>query len=56
MTEEERRAEYLKKAKEAEEHASNLKDPDLQERWRRIAAGYRLLAGVPDADDDFEGS
>jgi hypothetical protein len=50
VTKEKRQAEYLLKAKEAEEQAAKLAEPDLQERWRRIAAGYRMLAGVPEPE------
>jgi hypothetical protein len=36
--------EYLAKAKEAEEHASKVKDPDTRQAWLVVAGGYRDLA------------
>ena len=49
----ERRAEYLAKAKEAEEQAEKTKDESSKASWLLIAAGYHDLAGrrgVPTKD------
>jgi hypothetical protein len=40
----ERMAEYLAKAKEAEEQAEKSKDETTKSAWLRIAAGYHDLA------------
>lgn len=39
-----RKAEYLAKAKEAEEQAERVKDQESNASWLRIAAGYHDLA------------
>jgi hypothetical protein len=39
-----RKAEYLRRAQEAEERASQSKDSNTQEQWLRIAQAYRALA------------
>lgn len=44
MSKEQRRQEYLAKAKEAEEHAAKAVDTYTRESWERIALGYRELA------------
>ena len=44
MTAEQRKAEYLAKAKEAEEVAEKTKDEQSKAEWLRIAAGYHALA------------
>lgn len=41
---EERRAEHLAKAKEAEQMAEKTKDEQSKAEWLRIAAGYHALA------------
>lgn len=41
---EQRRAEYLAKAKEAEEIVERSKDKETREKWARIAEAYRGLA------------
>lgn len=41
----ERQAEYLAKAKEAEQQAEKSKDENSKASWLRIAAGYHDLAG-----------
>jgi hypothetical protein len=47
MTSEERRDEYLAKAKDAEKQAANTKDSTQSTAWVRIAEGYRALAMAP---------
>ena len=44
MSADERRKEFLAKAKEAEEQAAQTKDSDLKDSWKRIAQSYRELA------------
>jgi hypothetical protein len=44
MTSQQRRAEYLAKAKDAETNAERVKDEDSKAEWLRIAAGYHALA------------
>jgi len=44
MTAEQRKAEHLAKAKEAEEQAEKAKDETSKASWLRIAAGYHDLA------------
>jgi hypothetical protein len=39
-------AEYLRKAEEADQQASEVKDPDKQDSWYQIAARYRELAMI----------
>ena len=41
---EQRQAEYLAKAAEAEKEAAEAKSPDMRESWLKIAQGYRDLA------------
>ncbi len=41
---EERQAEFLRKAREAEAQAARINDVVLQESWKRIAESYRALA------------
>ena len=48
MTAEQRKAEHLAKAKEAEEMAEKAKDEQSKAEWLRIAAGYHALAGQQD--------
>jgi hypothetical protein len=43
-TQEVRKAEYLEKAKEAEELAEKTKDPQVRDSWLKIAQSYRELA------------
>jgi hypothetical protein len=38
---------YLAKLTEAEHNAAAAKDPQESEKWRKIADGYRSLAGLP---------
>ena len=35
---------YLRRAKEAEEHAKGALTPDLKRRWESAASGWRLMA------------
>jgi hypothetical protein len=44
MNPEERRAEYLNRAKDAEEQAAKAKDDSFKASWLRIAASYYNLA------------
>ena len=44
MNAEERRKEFLAKAKEADDQAERAKDSDLKISWKRIAESYRELA------------
>jgi hypothetical protein len=44
MTADERRKDFLAKAKEADEQAEKAKDADLKDSWKRIAQSYRELA------------
>lgn len=43
-----RKAEYLAKAKEAEEQAEKARDEGSKASWLRIAAGYHDLAARQD--------
>jgi hypothetical protein len=45
MNKEQQIAEYLEKAKEAEDQGIRTKDPQEKENWLKIAASYRELAG-----------
>ena len=45
MSAEQRKADYLAKAKEAEEMAEKTADETAKAEWLRIAAGYHALAG-----------
>jgi hypothetical protein len=51
MSSEPRKAEFLAKAKEAEEKAEKAKDETTKISWLRIAAGYRDLAARRDGGD-----
>lgn len=44
MSKEQRRADYLAKAQDAEEQAAKAKDQVVKERWLKIAESYRQLA------------
>ncbi len=44
MSTEKRQQEFLNKAKEAEEQAIKVRDPESQATWRKIAKLYRELA------------
>ena len=44
MNSQQRKEEYLAKAKEADDHAEKAKDSLAKETWRTIAQGYRDLA------------
>jgi hypothetical protein len=44
MSKEQRRADYLAKAKDAEDQAAKAKDEQSREQWRKIAESYRELA------------
>jgi hypothetical protein len=44
MSREERQAEFLARAREAEEQAARASDPTARSAWLRIAASYRHLA------------
>jgi len=44
MSGEQRKKEYLAKAREAEEHAQRTPDRHEKESWLRIAQSYRELA------------
>ena len=48
MTLDHRKAEYLAKAKEAEEAAEKCKDEQSKAEWLRIAAGYHALVARQD--------
>lgn len=48
MSTEERKAQYLAKAKDAEEQAAKCKDEQSKAEWLRIAAGYHALAAKAD--------
>jgi hypothetical protein len=48
MSSADRKAEYLAKAKEAEDQAEQSKDDATKASWLRIAAGYHLLAARPE--------
>jgi len=41
---EKRIAEYLAKAKDAEEKAEQAQDPSMREKWLALGASYRALA------------
>ena len=45
---EQRKAEYLAKAKEAEDMAEKAKDEESKADWLRIAAGYHALVAHQD--------
>lgn len=47
MTHEQREAEYLRKAKEAQEQVIRVKDQPCKDGWRLIAEGYRKLSRDP---------
>lgn len=47
MSEEKREAEYLRKAKQAQEHAITAREPSCKDGWRKVAEGYRKLASDP---------
>ena len=47
MSEDEREAEYLRKAKEAQEQAVRVRELSCKDGWRKIAEGYRKLARDP---------
>jgi len=44
MSADERRKEFLAKAKDADDQAAQAKDTDLKDSWKRIAQSYRELA------------
>jgi hypothetical protein len=44
MNADERRKDFLAKAKEADEQVEKAKDSDLKASWKRIAQSYRELA------------
>ena len=44
MTSQQRREEYLAKAKEADEHAAKANGQFLRDAWVKITDGYRDLA------------
>jgi hypothetical protein len=44
MSADERRKEFLAKAKEADDQAVKAKDADLKDSWNRIAQSYRESA------------
>jgi uncharacterized alpha-E superfamily protein len=44
MSKEQRLADYLAKAKEAEEQAAKVKDQRSKDQWLKIAQSYRELA------------
>jgi hypothetical protein len=44
VTKEQRREEFLAKAKEAEEMAAKCKEQTLRDNWLNIAESYRQLA------------
>jgi hypothetical protein len=44
MSTEKRQQEFLNKAKEAEEQAIKVREPEGQATWRKIAQLYRELA------------
>jgi hypothetical protein len=48
MVTNDKKAEYLAKAKEAEEKAEKAKDEENKASWLRIAAGYHDLASRAD--------
>lgn len=50
MTIDQRRAQYLAKAKEADEQAAKAKDANVRDTWERIAASYRELASYQSRD------
>ncbi len=47
MAEKQREAEYLRKAKEAQEQAISVTDAGCKDGWRKVAEGYRKLASDP---------
>ncbi len=47
MSEQQREADYLSKAKEAQEQVLIVKDSTYKEGWRKVAEGYRILASTP---------
>ena len=44
MTREQRREDYLAKARDAEEQAAKARDQPTKEQWLKIAESYRDLA------------
>jgi hypothetical protein len=48
MTHDQRKQEYLDKAKEAEDQAERARDEQSKAAWLRIAAGYHDLAARQD--------
>lgn len=44
MSKEQRKADYLAKARDAEEQAAKAKDQRTREQWLKIAESYRELA------------
>jgi len=50
VTEDEKKQEYLAKAKEAEQMAEKVKGPLRRDAWRKIAQNYRRLAGLADGE------
>jgi hypothetical protein len=48
LSADQRKAEYLAKAKEAEDAAEKAKDEQSKAEWLRIAAGYHALAAKQD--------
>jgi uncharacterized alpha-E superfamily protein len=44
MSKEQRRADYLAKAREAEEQAAKVKEQLSRDQWLKIAESYRELA------------
>jgi hypothetical protein len=48
MSPADRKAQYLEKAKQAEEMAEKVKDQTDKAEWLRIAAGYHALAAHQD--------
>ena len=47
VSEEHRESEYRRKAKDAQEQVIRAKDQSCKEGWRKVAEGYRKLAGDP---------
>ena len=45
---------YLGKLREAEKNASSATGLEERKKWRKIAMGYEMLAGVPGAAREAE--
>ena len=45
---------YFEKMTEAEHNAAAAKDSQEHEKWRKIADGFRSLAGLPTGDQPTE--